>query len=454
MTEHDSRPPHQRLETFAAKHLVAILKELSGGSIGFDPWRDARTASKEACAAYIHANWTPEQIDDAHRAACAKYGDGHGFKGRRRGRRSFQGARAAGSDNAASDSAAASAEVSELAQAADEAKAISDVIEHASKQEASEMHHNAASNANDAGAQIAALIQSLAAGQIDEKRVRAIVGDAIGKAMADIEKRLSEASAANSVHVNVVELKQGDLPPASLGMQHEKLPLLLKVCNARLRDGHRLNAWLAGPAGTGKTTAAKTVSAALGLPFYFNGAVDSPYKLTGFIDAQGRVVRTPFRDAWENGGVYLFDEVDASAPGAILEFNAALANGVAAFPDKIIPRHPDCIVIAGANTTGLGASLEYVGRMKQDAAFLDRFVVIEWPLDEALEDALCANKDWTKRVRDVRSKVKARGVKGALVTPRATIYGEALLSAGIDQSTVEALTLRKGMSADQWSQIQ
>lgn len=443
MTEHDNRPPNQRLETFAAKHLVSILKELSGGAIGFDPWRDARTATKEACAAYIRANWTPEQIDDAHHAACSKYGDGNGFKGRRRGRRSFRGSNAASSDNAASAS-----EVSELAQAADDAKAISDVIENADKQGVSEM------NKNDAGAQIAALIQSLAAGQIDEKRVRAIVGDAIGKAMADIEKRLSEASAANSVRVSVVELKQGELPPVSLGMQHEKLPLLLKVCNARLRDGNRLNAWLAGPAGTGKTTAAKTVSDALKLPFFFNGAIDSPYKLTGFIDAQGRVVRTPFRDAWEHGGVYLFDEVDGSSPGAILEFNAALANGVASFPDKVVPRHPDCVIIAGANTTGLGASLEYVGRMKQDAAFLDRFVVIEWPLDEALEDALCANKDWTKRVRVVRSKVKARGVKGSLITPRATLYGEALLSAGIDQSTVEALTLRKGMTADQWSQIQ
>lgn len=64
MTEHDNRPPHQRLETFATKHLVAILKDLSGGSVGFDPWRDARTASKEACAAYIHAAFSGDELVD------------------------------------------------------------------------------------------------------------------------------------------------------------------------------------------------------------------------------------------------------------------------------------------------------------------------------------------------------------------------------------------------------
>ncbi len=40
-----------------------------------------------------------------------------------------------------------------------------------------------------------------------------------------------------------------------------------------------------------------------------------------------------------------------------------------------------------------------------------------------------------------------------MITPRASYYGAALLAAGFDQSEVETLTIKKGMSADQWAAI-
>ena len=132
---------------------------------------------------------------------------------------------------------------------------------------------------------------------------------------------------------------------------------------------------MVGPAGSGKTTAAHEAAKALGIPFYFTGAIDSAYKLTGFIDAQGRTVRTAFREAFEHGGVFLFDEMDSSMPAALLAFNAALANGHADFPDGIIKRHPDFRAIAACNTFGGGANRQYVGRMQLDAASLDRFAI-------------------------------------------------------------------------------
>src|SRR5690606_7558053 len=98
-----------------------------------------------------------------------------------------------------------------------------------------------------------------------------------------------------------------------------------------------VNVWLAGPAGSGKTTAAEQVAKALKLKFYFNGAIDTEYKLSGFVDAHGRIVSTAFREAYTNGGVYLFDEVDASLPSATLAFNAALANGQCDFPGSKEP---------------------------------------------------------------------------------------------------------------------
>ena len=208
----------------------------------------------------------------------------------------------------------------------------------------------------------------------------------------------------------------------------------------------------AGPAGTGKTTAAESVAKALGLDYYFIGAIDNAYALSGFIDATGKIVYTPFRKAYENGGVFLFDEVDASSPNAVLAFNAALANGHCAFPDGIIPRHKDFVCIAAANTWGLGATNDYVGRMKQDAAFLDRFVSVEWPIDETLETGTCPNQAWVKRVQTVRGRCKAKGIR-VIVSPRSSYFGAALLASGLDQSKVEAMTIKKGMTAEQWESV-
>jgi hypothetical protein len=274
---------------------------------------------------------------------------------------------------------------------------------------------------------------------IDEDRVRAIVDDAI----ADAVKRL----------VNRIEVKQPDLPAVDVGIQHKHFETLLKACNARQADGHRLNVWLVGPAGSGKTTAAKMVAKALGMTFTFNGAISTEFQLTGFKSASGEYQRTPFRDAWEHGGIYLFDEVDSSNPAAVMPFNAALANGCYAFPDRLVERHPDCIVIAGANTSGNGATHEYVGRMKQDKAFLDRFVEIDWPVDEKLEAAVVPNEAWVLRVQGVRKRAAARGIKGHMITPRASTYGAALLAAGLPMDMVERMTLKKGLADDAWNEI-
>ena len=122
----------------------------------------------------------------------------------------------------------------------------------------------------------------------------------------------------------------------------------------RMTVAAKVNVFLVGPAGSGKTTVAKQVAHSLGLRFHFNGAIHSEYKLTGFRDAQGKVHRTAFREAFEHGGLYLFDEIDASQPAALLAFNAALANGMFDFPDRHVQAHPNFRCIAAANTWGKG----------------------------------------------------------------------------------------------------
>lgn len=288
----------------------------------------------------------------------------------------------------------------------------------------------------DTAAQLAALIQTLAAGAINEQRVIELI-------------------AQHAPRPKMVEIAVTD--PAGerreIGMQHRQFETLLKACSARDHNGNRLNILLVGEPGSGKTQAAENVAAALGMPFFFNGAIDSEYKLLGFTDAQGRIVSRPFREAYENGGVYLFDEMDGSLPGALLAFNAATSNGQCDFPDGMVKRHPDCVIVAAANTFGHGGTDQYVGRMKQDAAFLDRFPVIRWETDESLERSICPDAAWCDYVQGVRRKVHANGLR-VIVSPRASFQGASLLAAGLPRDQVVAMTVRKGMSDDQWSAVQ
>lgn len=261
-------------------------------------------------------------------------------------------------------------------------------------------------------------------------------------------------------HVTEVTITQetdNGFETRNMGIQHMTFPDLLMACKARKRRsngslGNHLNIWLVGPAGTGKTTAAENIAKALDLPFFFTGSIDTEYKLLGFINAQGQVINTAFRKAYIEGGVFLFDECDSSLPQALLAFNAALANDSCAFPDGVYQRHSNFLCIAAANTWGLGATIEYVGRLKMDAAFLDRFVQLEWAVDENLEMATAPNTEWTSRVQTLRARAKAKGLK-VMITPRSSYDGAALLEQGLPQDLVERMTMRKGMSQMDWEAI-
>lgn len=284
----------------------------------------------------------------------------------------------------------------------------------------------------EAAQQLAALIQSLAGGAVNEARVREIVADAV------------KGIKTPSVTVKVHDVRTGEVK--DLGKQHAEFPRLLTMLSAGC------HVWLAGPAGSGKTQAAENAAKALGLPFSFNGALDTSYKVSGFVDAQGRIVSTSFRKAWENGGLHLFDECDASLAPATLAVNAALSNSFAEFPDGMIHKHPKFLCVAAANTIGYGPTADYIGRNRMDGAFLDRFVPLQWGYDEALEREIAGNVEWVERVQHVRAKVNAKGLK-VIISPRASINGAKLLAAGMSLAQVEASLLRGRMTAEQWNSL-
>jgi cobaltochelatase CobS len=238
-------------------------------------------------------------------------------------------------------------------------------------------------------------------------------------------KPLEEAAARRLI----IEVRQPNAAPIihDEGVYHHKFPLLLRL--ATHLSGSRRNIWLAGPAGSGKTTAAHQVAVALDLNFDSHGAIRTPFQVTGHYDIHGTYRSSQFRRIFENGGVILLDETDASDPNAMMELNQALGNSKMSFPDGTIDRHPDCIVIASANTWGFGGDANYVARYKADAASLDRFATVSWDYDPNFERALASDDEWCRIVQQVRAAAESQEAK-IVISPRATLNGCELINSG------------------------
>lgn len=229
---------------------------------------------------------------------------------------------------------------------------------------------------------------------------------------------------------------------------HHAFADLLLYCKARL------NVMLVGPAGSGKTTAANQIAKALSLPVVIEscGPQMSKWDLVGFKTADGSFTEGIFNDAFENGGVVLLDEIDSSNGEVLTTANniaAVPVGGIVTFGGRNVTRHPDFILIAGANTWGDGASDQYQ-RQVLDAATLDRFVGLAWGYDEELEFFAAGegSEEWVRFVQKVRKACERVGSR-RLVTPRASIMGAQALRAGQSRRKVERDVVFKGWSDDE-----
>lgn len=247
--------------------------------------------------------------------------------------------------------------------------------------------------------------------------------------------------------VKDLHVQIADRPKVNAGKVHKSFEDLLIVAQCRQ------HAFLTGAAGSFKTSSAEKVAEVLELEHSAVSvcAQTTASTLLGYMNAVGDYVSTEFRKRYEHGGVFILDEIDNGNANVLAVLNSALANGSCAFPDGMVKRHKDFILVATANTYGTGANAQYVGRNALDAATLDRFNTIQWDYDEELEYSICPTQ-WCKHVQLIRKAVANLGIK-TVISPRATFNGQKLLDAGMDITKVEAQLLWRGLDKDKIEKI-
>jgi cobaltochelatase CobS len=291
---------------------------------------------------------------------------------------------------------------------------------------------------------VLAMLRKLLGSQVDESQVRRIAERAAREAIDGI------VFPTKTVVIREDEHRQVE------GLSHYQLAEIIAVASTPRAT------MLIGPAGSGKTHIAEQVAEAMSLPFYsLSLTVRTPESaLRGLIDGYGTYHRTDFREAFENGGLFCLDEVDNGHPNTLNVINSAAANGHMAFPDGMVKKSPNFVLLCSGNTFGRGANREYVGRNQLDAAFLNRFNKVFVEYDTALERSLCEATGVESvtvdkvlaLVHKVRDRAETNGIR-TIVSPRNSVGMCQIIAAGLTFDRATDIALRDGLADDVWAKL-
>lgn len=281
------------------------------------------------------------------------------------------------------------------------------------------------------------ILQSLvAAPGIDEAEVRRIAAD-----------EASKVSTNRSIAITV-----GKAPEIKLDLAHKDLPLLVKLITVYGANGHRPNVYMHGPAGSGKSTAARQASDVLKLPYgYISLNPQTPdSRLLGYMHAGGEYVKSEFFQRYTEGGVFCIDEIDNAAASLVTTLNGLLENGHGAFPHGVFQRHKDFVCVCTANTIGRGGDINYPERRALDGAFLERFLFLAWEYDNDLTKAIVTGilgnaagefMSWVNgEARDMQARYPT-----LIVSPRAHIQGAVLEKMGLSRNQIRPMVIARGL---------
>ena len=273
-----------------------------------------------------------------------------------------------------------------------------------------------------------------------DSKAASVLSELLG--VEDMEKRITQAvldTVASSAAISreVVHRWPDKTTTTVEGHTHPCFEVMLKAVKGGVT---RVLAW--GAPGLGKTHAVRQLADLLGLRCFMQTPVADQYQLMGYKDANGDYHESEIY-RWATSpepAVLLLDEVDGCHPSAVLALNALLENGSGVFPTGEVQIDPRKIVIATANTDLGGATAQHNARMRQDAAFRDRFAMhLEWTFDEASEEIIAQIKSGLSgeelkgivaASRKVRDNIKGCGIELAW-SPRRTFAAAKLVAAGM-----------------------
>jgi hypothetical protein len=96
------------------------------------------------------------------------------------------------------------------------------------------------------------------------------------------------------------------------------------------------------------------------------------------------------------------------------------------------------------NTYGNGADADYVGRFKQDAASMSRFIRVFVDYDPNIERQL-GDDDIVKRVWTLRAAVTRLGIRH-IVSTRMIVQAQAARAVGVDNREIDRDVLFSGLN--------
>jgi len=278
-----------------------------------------------------------------------------------------------------------------------------------------------------------------------------VINTAIDNKMAEFDvegqiKAMLEDVAKNASKILTVKVEGGDRDGKKFPLVHKQFEQLLKLTTIP-----KTNPLLTGGAGLSKTTAVEQVAEALELELVSMSFSNQTSKtdLMGFVDANGIYRKSGFVDAFENGKIFLADEIDACSANVLVLLNSAIDNLFITTPEnKVLHAHENFRLIATANTNLRGAKDGFTARNKLDSATVDRFTVLDWQLDEELEEKITNNEGWLKIVRKCR-KIAEEQLEGVAITPRSSYKGAELLKHGFSADDVIKMVIVKAMGVDE-----
>lgn len=247
--------------------------------------------------------------------------------------------------------------------------------------------------------------------KVNDKMVA--IDDAINDVRRDALEMAEKAIAEAAEKFRPVKVSRGKVEGKAIeGPVPAVFDKLVQLAN------QRKNIMMVGPTGCGKTHVAGIVAEALELEYASQSCSEGMNEsaLTGWLlpikeGGQFTYVQSEFVRLYENGGIFLLDEIDAADPNVLVFMNQAIAQDHFFLPQRYdnpqIKKHKDFVCIAAANTFGGGADTMFVGRNQLDEATLNRFKIgtVHMDYDEHVEQVLVATRcertyNWCLAIRE------------------------------------------------------